>query len=92
MRTLLAVAIVLGGTIALSQAADAARKYNRSAERSYSAAAATAAGPGGRHTPVGWVSAKRVTQHDVRGCHVGLRPFGPNPTYSSACATRSRIA
>ena len=36
MRTLLAVAIVLGGTIALSQAADAARKYNRSAERSYS--------------------------------------------------------
>ena len=36
MRTLLAVAIVVGGMIALSQAADAARKYKRSADRSYS--------------------------------------------------------
>jgi hypothetical protein len=34
MRTLLAVAIVLGGTVALTQVADAARKYRRSAERS----------------------------------------------------------
>jgi hypothetical protein len=29
---------------------------------------------------VGWVSAKCVTQH-VATAHVGLRPFGPNPTY-----------
>jgi hypothetical protein len=36
MRTLLAFAIVTSGVFALSQAADAARKYKRSAEPSYS--------------------------------------------------------
>jgi hypothetical protein len=35
MRTLLATAIVLSGVFALSPAADAARKYKRTGERSY---------------------------------------------------------
>jgi hypothetical protein len=35
MRMLLAVAIVMGGTLAVSSAEDGARKYRRSAEPSY---------------------------------------------------------
>lgn len=35
MRTLLAIAIVMGGTFALSPDADAARKYKRGAEADY---------------------------------------------------------